>query len=178
MADKKNTRSEPQAPSHAARRFPSVAVLAAIGILSGGAGFAAPYVATKLWHTPPKAEETDQAQATSKLPRPGEEVAFLNFDPITVNLNDPRLSRYLRLKLTVQVEQKHLEEITKALEQHKVILKDWLLRYLSDKSMDDIRGTAGQNRLRREILDQFNTVLFPNGYDRIHDVLFEEFNVQ
>jgi flagellar basal body-associated protein FliL len=44
--------------------------------------------------------------------------------------------------------------------------------------MEDLRGAAGQNRLRREIQDHFNTVLFEDGYDRIREVLFEEFNVQ
>ncbi len=137
-------------------------------------------MATKLWHEPAKTEETGHAEAAAKLPLPGEEAAFVNFDeaPITLNLNDARLNRYLRLKLTIQVEQKHQEEITKALEQKKAILKNWLSGYFLDKSVEDIRGTAGQNRLRREILDQFNVVLFPDGYERIHDVLFEEFNVQ
>jgi flagellar basal body-associated protein FliL len=45
-------------------------------------------------------------------------------------------------------------------------------------SMEDIRGAAGQNRLRREIHDQFNLVMFPDTEGEIKDVLFEEFNVQ
>jgi flagellar basal body-associated protein FliL len=44
--------------------------------------------------------------------------------------------------------------------------------------MDQIRGAAGQNRIRRQIQDHMNTTLFDDGYDHIHDVLFEEFNVQ
>ena len=34
------------------------------------------------------------------------------------------------------------------------------------------------NRIRREIRDQFNTILFPDGYDRIEQVLFQQYNVQ
>ncbi|MCA9228196.1 MAG: flagellar basal body-associated FliL family protein, partial [Planctomycetales bacterium] len=82
------------------------------------------------------------------------------------------------LKVNLQVDKAQADGITKMLEQKKPILKNWLLSYLSDKGMDDIRGRVGQNRLRREIQDHFNTVLFADGYDRIHDVLFDEFNVQ
>jgi flagellar basal body-associated protein FliL len=53
-----------------------------------------------------------------------------------------------------------------------------LLNQISDKDLDEIRGGAGQNRLRREVRDQFNSVLFPDGYDRIFSVLFNEYNVQ
>ena len=37
---------------------------------------------------------------------------------------------------------------------------------------------AGINRARREIQDQFNTLLFPDGSEKIRDVLVEEFNFQ
>ena len=66
----------------------------------------------------------------------------------------------------------------KQIEAKKIILRNWLLSKISDLDLDDIRGGAGQNRLRREIREQFNAVLCPDGYDEIHDVLFEEFNVQ
>ena len=45
-------------------------------------------------------------------------------------------------------------------------------------SMDDVRGAAGQNRLRREIQNEFNANLYPDGDDRILDILFEEFSIQ
>lgn len=107
-----------------------------------------------------------------------DEPAFIPFGEVVVNLDDGRLNRYLRLNLTLQVNAEHVEEVTTLIESRNVLLKNWLLSHLSDKDMDEIRGAVGQNRLRREIRDEFNTVLFPDGYDRIHDVLFVEFNVQ
>ena len=53
-----------------------------------------------------------------------------------------------------------------------------MVAYLSDVSVDDVRGTAGQNRLRRDIQDHINTTLFEDGIDRVQDILFEEFTVQ
>ena len=58
------------------------------------------------------------------------------------------------------------------------ILRTWLTSHLADKSMEDVRGKAGINRLRREIQDQFNALLFDDGHERVRDVLFEEFHVE
>ena len=70
------------------------------------------------------------------------------------------------------------EDFKKRVEAKRILLRNWLLSKISDLDLEDIRGAAGQNRLRREIRDHFNSVLCPDGYDKIYDVLFEEFNVQ
>lgn len=148
---------------------------AAIGIVAAGGGFAVPFFL-------PMGESAKTAEADPRPPgltaRIPDEVAFVPFGEVTVNLDDGRLSRYLRLSFSLQVEKTDQLAVTKLIEEKKAILQNWLLSHLSDKGMDDIRGAAGQNRLRREIQDQFNTTLFPDGYDRVYDVLFEEFNVQ
>ena len=88
------------------------------------------------------------------------------------------MNRYLRIGITLQVQADDEQFVTEQLTMKKAILRSWLISYLADVSMEDIRGAAGQNRLRREIQDHFNSTLFEDGYDRIHDILFEEFNVQ
>lgn len=156
----------------------SIVVLALVGLLSGGAGFATPYFALRFLQPgagDQQVEQRDSPAANSTLQA---DVSFVPFGEVIVNLNDNRMSRYLRLNMTVLVDRSQEDVVRERIEQQKLILKDWLLRYLSDQALDDIRGAAGQNRLRREILLQFNTVLSPDGYDRIHDVLFEEFNIQ
>ena len=95
-----------------------------------------------------------------------------------VNLDEGRLTRYLRLSITLQVDGEYQKEVTAGVETHRSILQNWLISYLSDKTMDDIRGAAGQNRLRREIQNQYNLILSPDGFEKIKDVLFEEFTVQ
>ncbi len=113
-----------------------------------------------------------------------EETIFLPFADgdkdtgVVVNLDEGRLTRYLRIAITMQIPKASEEEFKKKLEAKKIVLRNWLLSKISDLDLDDIRGAAGQNRLRREIRDQFNSVLCPDGYDQIYDVLFEEFNVQ
>jgi flagellar FliL protein len=97
---------------------------------------------------------------------------------VVVNLDEGRMSRYLRVAITLQIPKSQEETFKKQIEAKKIVLRNWLLSKISDLDLDDIRGAAGQNRLRREIREQFNAVLCPDGYDQIYDVLFEEFNVQ
>jgi flagellar basal body-associated protein FliL len=175
MAEKQ-TVEQPHA-SKGAAGVSVMIVLTVIGVIAVGAGLATPYLVRKTLGSKAIVAE-DKRDNVRLSTSEGNEMAFIPFGEVVVNLNDGRMNRYLRLNLTVQVEKRDLEETKKQLDKNKVILKDWLLRYLSDKQMDEIRGTACQNRLRREILDQFNTVLYPDGYERLHDALFEEFNVQ
>jgi flagellar FliL protein len=156
----------------------TMALLTVVGLVAVGAGVASPYLAKRVLGPKEAVIEEDRGHGHSSAAAGRAEMEFVPFGEVVVNLNDGRMNRYLRLSLTVQVDTKHAEEIKKGVEKHKVVLKDWLLRYLSDRQMEEIRGTAGQNRLRREIRDQFNTVLCPDGSDRVHDAYFEEFNVQ
>lgn len=113
-----------------------------------------------------------------------EETVFLPFGDteeaqrIVVNLDEGRLTRYLSVSITMQIPKTAEEDFKKKIEAKRILLRNWLLSKISDLDIEDIRGAAGQNRLRREIRDHFNSVLCPDGYDQIYDVLFEEFNVQ
>ncbi len=141
-------------------------------IISASAGFAVPMM---MGGGGPKEEPDPNA---IEVPDPSGKPAFLEFGEVVANLNDGRMTRYLRLKISLQVDEAQLLKITEIHEKRQVVLRNWLLSLISDKSMDDIRGASGQNRLRQEILGHFNMVMFPDGVDRINDVLFQEFNVQ
>lgn len=104
--------------------------------------------------------------------------AFINFGEVVVNLNSDRFNRYLRVSLTIQVKSQNQAALEHALDKHKAIVKNWLLSFLSDQGIDEIRGAAGQNRLRREIQNQMNAFLCPDGVDLIDDILFGDFSVQ
>lgn len=103
---------------------------------------------------------------------------FLPYREVTVNLDEARMNRYLRLKIALYIREADEHVVTSAINKKDLILRNWLVSHLSDKELDAIRGKAGQNMLRREIRDYFNATLFEDNYDRIYDVLFEEFNVQ
>lgn len=146
----------------------------AVTLLAGGAGVALPFLMPA-----PADGQTDEPPEPPpyEIPEP-EEMAFVPFESVVVNLDEGAMTRYLRITVALQVAKEKELEITTKVEEQKALLKDWIINQISDKGLDDIRGRAGQNRLRREIRDKFNSVLFPDGYDQIYDVLFDEYNVQ
>src|SRR5262245_36847288 len=166
-------------------------VMALIGLVSGATGFAVPMVflngpkssESKSTHGSASAadghEKSDhdsgkhESPKTNKRDGMANQPAFVPFGEVVVNLADERMTRYLRLSLTLQVDPAHEESVKKAIERKKTILKNWLISYLSDKELDEVRGAIGVNKARREIQDQFNRLLFPDGSDLIQEVLFE-----
>lgn len=148
-------------------------------VLAGGLGVAVPYVLpATLQPGGSHGEDTDHVTETPASPAATPKTTTVDFGEVIVNLNEGRLNRYLDVSIKLEVNEKHLEEINAKLASKKPLLTNWLLSYLSDQDMEDVRGAIGQNRLRREIRDQFNTVLFPDGYDRIENVYFVKFAIQ
>lgn len=105
-------------------------------------------------------------------------MAFISYGDVTVNLDEQRLNRYLRIKIVLQTRRADESAVKAAINEKELLLRNWLVSHLSDKELDEIRGKAGQNMLRREIRDYFNATLFPDHVERVYDVLFQEFNVQ
>ena len=68
--------------------------------------------------------------------------------------------------------------MTEILTKQKAFLKTWLIGYLSDQTSQEVRLKSNVNRIRREIRDQFNAMLYPNGEEKVVDILFDMFVVQ
>ena len=145
---------------------PSIIVLIVVLVVSMGAGFAVPMFLK------PGAEVEEPQED------PNEPPALVEFGEVVVNLNEEQLNRYLRVNISLVVAQSRLEEAQKLVDENQAMLKNWAIGYLADKSMQDIRGALGQNRLRREIKNHFNVVMSPEGPPVVRNVLFGEFNVQ
>ncbi len=114
----------------------------------------------------------------SESPKPAAKQAFVPFGEVVVNLSEERLTRYLRVKLVLLIDGNHEKETTETITKSKAILKSWLIGHLTDKSLKEVSGGTGVNRLRRQILDQFNVLLGASESDLIQEVLFEEFVIQ
>ena len=139
-------------------------------------------------HEPEKAPEkkaddghgasADHGKAAPKVIVPPDTAKFVEFGRIVVNLNEPLLTKFLSLDISVQTQERFREDVTMSIEANKKILNTWLTSHLADKTIEDIRGKVGVNRLRREIQDNFNRLLFKDGRERVQDILFEEYHVQ
>ncbi len=159
-----------------------ILVWVVVGLIGIVGGFLTPML---LMPTPGDAsEEVVEAKKEEKkldlpIPDPDEEVGFIPFDKdVVVNFNDPRFSRYLKMNFTLQVAKSQIEDVTKMIEDKHDVLRNWLIGHIADKRVEDIRGRQGTNRLRREIHDEFNRLLFSDGIERIQDVLFQDLSVQ
>ncbi|HOM60739.1 MAG TPA: flagellar basal body-associated FliL family protein [Anaerohalosphaeraceae bacterium] len=100
-------------------------------------------------------------------------------EPVVCNLDEPGVTRYVRV--TISLEMRPEMDRTKGepyLEERKLILRDWLTTYFAGLSLEDVRGSRNLEKIKRQIQEQFNEMLFPNSRPYIQRVLFREFAVQ
>jgi flagellar basal body-associated protein FliL len=103
---------------------------------------------------------------------------YLDIEPITINLDEPRLARYVRATITLAFDAKNDSEVRAQAAKRMPELKNWLAVYLAGRTLDEVRGAQSLNRVRREICDAFNEQIWPQQPPRIHHVLLKEFAVQ
>lgn len=104
--------------------------------------------------------------------------ALIAFDSPVVNVADGRFTRYLLVKITLVVDEKDEKAVKELVEKEKPFLQTWVLGYLQDRTMEQLHGSAGMYRVRREVRDEFNHRLFSDGSEKIRDILLTEYNFQ
>jgi len=104
--------------------------------------------------------------------------AYLPFDRMVLNINDPTYNLFMNLEIAVQTTHEHEEEVAEAMKLRHAAIKTWITTHVADKTRDDLSGKVGVNKLRREIQDNFNSLLFDDGSEHVKDVLFEEYLIQ
>ncbi len=161
-----------QSPKKGGMRMTLILVIA-FGLVALAAGGALPYF---LLHVPASDHESreDEGHGHSSAAKH----AYVSFGEVIVNLNEDRLTRYLKIKILLVTDARNEKALNDLVQKRKPVLKNWLIAHLSDKSLQEVSGASGVNKLRREIWHQFNTELYSDGSEKIQDVFFEEFVVQ
>ena len=118
------------------------------------------------------------AAAPPTAPDVSGEYRYFDMEPITINLDEPRLARYVRAAITLAFDAKNESDVRSQVDKRLPELKNWLAVYLAGRTLDEVRGTQSLNRVRREICDAFNEQIWPQQPPRIHHVLLKEFAVQ
>ena len=153
-----------------------VAVLVGVVALCSAGGF---YIGNMLKSA--EASPPDQ-QAVAAAPQAagagGKEYVYYDVESITINLDEPRLARYVRATITLAFHPENEAEVQAQVDKRMPELKNWLAVYLAGRTLDEVRGAQSLNRVRREICEAFNEQLWPQQPPRIHHVLFKEFAVQ
>jgi len=163
---------------------------AGVAFAAGGAGYAVAVFTTGQTPLAPASAQADEQQTADAEPpttdavpppKPAEDTEnylYKDLQPITVNLDEPRLARYVHATITMAIPQQDFAVAGKRIDAETRVLRDWLTVYLTSLTLDDVRGAANLNRIRREILDAFNQELWPESKPLIRKVLFKEFAVK
>jgi flagellar basal body-associated protein FliL len=148
----------------------NIMLLVCIGLVASAAGAALPLVLKMT--SMGKGAHTDEDGSGH-----GFEPVFIPYGDVVVNPNDSE-QRFLRVRFSLVVAASQEKVVNEAMEKQRPYLRNWLITYLSDKPLKELKGAGAENRCRREIQDRFNNLLFPDGSERIREVLWEEFNFQ
>ena len=93
-------------------------------------------------------------------------------DPFVANLNEAELTRYIKMKIDVELT---TEKAKEDFEVAKFAIRDAVLRYLSNLKFAETQGEAGNTRIRKEVLARMNKEL---GEKKVKRVFISEFVVQ
>lgn len=159
-------------------------ILAAIIVAGAAGGFAlSQLIAGPVQaDTDPEAQQTEEVNTFEQLlAKTGENDKYWSYDlePVVANLDEPGVTRYVRATITLELSPEIAQEAGEVfLEEKKPVLVDWLTTYLAGLSLERVRGTSNLSRIKKEIRDHFNEMLFPESKPFVHRILFKEFAVQ
>lgn len=161
-------------------------IMAVIVVLCAGAGL----LLGRLFASSSKPEATESSQTGETVhpesPEAGDSATdsrnswYYDLEPVVANLDVPGVTRYVRATITLEISSAlEQEKGEKLLEEKKPPLKDWLAIYLASLTLEDARGDRNLKRIKLQILDAFNEMLFPDARPQIKRILFNEgFTIQ
>jgi flagellar FliL protein len=142
-----------------------------------GAGVTWYLVSNTLAHAVVPAAEGGSAEATEEdqIAAMLENGAVVPLEPFVVNLADPDAARYLRIKISLMVDNK--AKVAEVTENQALQLKvrDLILQTLTSKTSQDLIDDQGKIKLKQEIQEHVQ------GYFRdpkLMDIVFTEFVIQ
>ncbi|QEL19378.1 flagellar basal body-associated FliL family protein [Limnoglobus roseus] len=104
---------------------------------------------------------------------------LIPFGEVTVNLKEERLTRYLRVKLSIQVDETDYRILEARVEKKKTELKNAAITFLTDRTLADVRHTQGVRGVSDGLKKAFGEVLAPGAKSNpIKDILFDEYLIQ
>ena len=154
-----------------------LALLGVVILVSSGAGILAARLVGRPGPGDAQAANEIPDEDVGEPPATEEEYDYYEFEPVTVNMDDTRLARYVRAQPILAIKAKQYKVVEKLIETKKRELKNWLITYLMGCTLEEVRGPKNISRIRREIRDNFNDQLHPGGRPVIEQVLFKDFKV-
>jgi flagellar FliL protein len=155
-----------------------VVVLASLISSAGGAVLSSYLIGKAIAKLPvagANSEETAASKKDEELAQAIEHGAVVPLDPFVVNLADQDSARYLRIKVSLMVDDK--AKVKEVVENQALTLKvrDVILQTLTRKTSQDLTSEEGKNKLRSEIQEQIGHYF---KQPKLTDVMFTEFVIQ
>ncbi len=160
MAEEENV--PPEEPKKKSKMMLFI-ILGAVILLAGGGVF---FAYTTLMAPSDSADEKPKEEELNVI---GEMVTFGEF---VVNLSDPKGKRYLKCKISVEVESVEAMERIQKIEPK---LRDIVIMLLTSLAFEEVMTPEGKIRIRDELLERFNQATRP---DRVKNLYFSDFVVQ
>jgi flagellar protein FliL len=152
-----------------------IMVIALALISSAGGGFVSFVLISRSLGASAKAAEKPEKAEQEKIAEMLEKSAVIPLEPFVVNLADPDAARYLRIKISLMVDDKNKVKEVAENQALQLKVRDVILESLTAKRSQDLINTEGKNKLRHEIQDKV-AVYFRS--PKLVDVMFTEFVIQ
>jgi flagellar FliL protein len=104
-----------------------------------------------------------------------EKSAVIPLEPFVVNLADADAARYLRIKVSLMVDDKSKLKSVEENQDLQLKVRDVILQTLTRKTSQELTNDAGKNKLRHEIQDELGPFFKE---PKLNDVMFTEFVIQ
>ncbi len=175
MADEEKKAQEQEEPKKKGG-FLKILIIVIVAMLIGAGGG---FFAYKMFFAKPAPIPTDNASQTAKkpqappvIPKKNEILPMIDLDPFIINLADKDTRRYLKVKMSLEVSDKKVEdEIKKRMPE----IRDIITLLLSSKTYADLSTIDGKLALKTEIVNRLNSVIISG---RVTNVFFTEFVIQ
>ncbi len=167
MADEPTENAEETEEKPKKKKLLLFIIIGVVILLAGGGGYLA---YTKYMLPDPAIAEAEAEKAKKEaINAVGE---MFELQPFVVNLADPKGKRYLKLKITIELES---AEVLEKAEKAKPKMRDMVIMMLTSLTFEEVMTPEGKIRVRDELLERFNHVMRPS---RIKNIYFTEFVIQ
>ena len=144
-------------------------------VSSAGGGLVSFMLIRHSLNTPASPSGHGESAQNEKITEMLEKSAVLPLEPFVVNLADPDAARYLRIKISLMVDDKTKSKELSENQALQLKVRDVILQSLTAKTSRDLINEEGKNKLREEIREKISAYFRE---PKLVDVMFTEFVIQ
>ena len=146
-----------------------VMMLAVVVLIGAGAGVLAGWTGGS--EDEPSLAEQQKADESADL-------EYIQLESVTTNLRDPRLTRYSTVEVWLGVAVDDVAEVQAKIDENLPELRNWMIVYLSDRTVEEVNGGNVKRRVLRDIKDRFNEMLWPDSKPLIRHAILNRWHVR